>query len=371
MFAQPGLTPQIATGRHRHHGAASVSTVYVLELAGEDDAFASREAGAAVPRGSPTVQATGIATAEAIEPDRVRWLAMTHHASEVLVRTSAAVDTARDALEAASIDRTGSVAVRARDARSSTGIDTQAVERTLGSVLVDRGFTVDLEAPDHELRAVFGAPSDATHPDDGVGFLGWHVASSRRDFGARRPTDRPFFQPGSMEPLLARAVVNLAGARPGRTICDPLCGTGGLLLEAGLVGAGLVGLDVQRQMVAGTRSNLQATLGDSAALGDRDAGPPTVALAQADATRLPIVADTTDAVVFDAPYGRQSKIAGQSADALVSEVLGETARIAPRAVVVADRPLEGPVAESPWTLSCRHERRVHRSLVRHVHELER
>jgi tRNA (guanine10-N2)-dimethyltransferase len=352
--------------------------VYVLELAGEDDAFAAREAGVAVPGGTPTVRATGIATADAVDPERVRRLALCHHASAVVAWTAATVVAARDALEAATIDRSGSVAVRARDARSSTGIDTQAVERALGDVLVDRGFTIDLEDPDHELRAIFGAMEDDSNEDgsddresddaDGIAFLGWHVASSRRDFGDRRPTDRPFFQPGSMDPLLARAVVNLAGAGPGVTVCDPLCGTGGLLIEAGLVGADRIGLDVQRRMVAGTRRNLQAALNET---GGQDSGGerPAVDLAQADASRLPLVGDAADAVVFDAPYGRQSKIAGRSVDALVAEVLRETARIAPRAVVVADRSLAEPVADSPWTLAWRHERRVHQSLVRHLHGL--
>jgi tRNA (guanine10-N2)-dimethyltransferase len=353
--------------------------VYVLELAGEDDAFAAREAAVAVPTGAATVQATGIATADAVTPERVRWLALTHHASEVITRTTADVGAATDALEAAAIDRDGSVAVRAQDTRSSTGVDTQAVERALGDVLVERGFTIDLDEPDHELRAIFGAPAGGRASDDeafddaaseGTAFLGWHVASSQRNFGDRRPTDRPFFQPGSMDPLLARAVVNLAGARPGRTVCDPMCGTGGLLLEAGLVGADLVGSDVQRQMVAGTRQNLHSALSDDGcANGDSDA--PAVALTQADAARLPLRADAADAVVLDAPYGRQSKIAGRSADHLVADVLRETARIAPRAVVVADRSLAEPVAETPWTLAWRHERRVHRSLVRHVHGLAR
>lgn len=353
--------------------------MYVLELAGEDDAFAAREASVAVPRGAATVQATGIATADTLDPERVLWLGLTHHASEVIARTGADVGAAASALESATTDRTGSVAVRARDTRSSTGIDTQAVERALGDVLVERGFTIDLEDPDHELRAVFGAPSGGEERDDGAStegvkdgtaFLGWQVASSRRDFGDRQPTERPFFQPGSMDPLLARAVVNLAGARPGRTICDPMCGTGGLLLEAGLVGAELVGSDVQRQMVAGTRENLhELVAGDRGSNGDSDA--PTAALAQADAARLPLREDAADAVVLDVPYGRQSKIAGRSADQVVADVVRETARIAPRAVVVADRSLAEPIAGTPWTVTWRHERRVHRSLVRHVHGLER
>lgn len=65
--------------------------------------------------------------------------------------------------------------------------------------------------------------TDAESEQDSVCALGWLAAESVRDFGTRAPTDKPFFQPGSMDPLLARAVANVAGARSGATILDPMC----------------------------------------------------------------------------------------------------------------------------------------------------
>jgi tRNA (guanine10-N2)-dimethyltransferase len=56
---------------------------------------------------------------------------------------------------------------------------------------------------------------------------------------------------------------------------------------------------------------------------------------------------------------------------LVVGVLGEVRRVAPRAVVVADRPVAGEARATGWTVAARHERRVHRSLTRHVHVLTR
>ncbi len=226
---------------------------------------------------------------------------------------------------------------------------TQATESALGAVLVDAGFEVDLTAPDRTLRVVF---------TDEASLVGWEVAASERGYGQRAPTDRPFFQPGSMSPLDARAYANLAGAGTDRLLVDPMCGTGGTLIEAALAGSRVIGLDRQRKMVDGTRENLSAYVGGGTVL-------------RGDATELPVADDAADGVVFDAPYGRQSKIAGHELSELVGGALQEAARIAPRAVVVADRSWETAAADAGWVVERVFERRVHRSLVRHVHLLNR
>ncbi|MFT4889842.1 MAG: tRNA (guanine10-N2)-dimethyltransferase [Halobacteriales archaeon] len=340
-------------------------SVFVLELAGEDDGFAAFEARAGA-TGVERVGA-GLATATSIASDRVRGLAFTRRASELLGTTDADPASARALLEASALDRDGTVAVRARDVRGSTDVDTQAVERDLGQVLVNRGYEIDLDDPDHELRALFAAvPADLDSGEnvpggDTVCALGWLAAESVRDFGTRTPTDRPFFQPGSMDPLLARALANVAGAGPGRTLVDPMCGTGGVLVEAGLVGTETIGVDAQAKMACGAAKNCRQYLDGESPLGPTGAW----ATLQGDAARLPLPDGAADAVVFDAPYGRQSRIVGDLAD-LVEGALTEAHRIAPRAVTVADRPWPTPAREAGWEIAASFERRVHRSLTRHV-----
>jgi len=346
--------------------------VYCLELAGEDDAFAAYEAASAAT--GVELVAPGVATARAVSPAAVRRLAYAWSAGELVGRTDAAVDAAVALLEAAGIDRTGTMAVRARNVRGTADVSTAAAERELGAVLVDRGFAVDLDDPDHVLRALFAAGPVAEHDavagaDGGersVAALAWVSAEAAREF-APKPTDRPFFQPGSMAPDDARACVNLAGAAPGRTLLDPMCGTGGLLVEGGLVGARLVGTDAQSKMARGARENLTAYVGADA--------PPAARVpfdvARGDATALPLRDDAVDAVAFDAPYGRQSKIATHELDDLVAGALAEAARVAPRCVVVADRPWTGAAREAGWSVAATFARRVHRSLTRHVHVLDR
>ncbi|AGN00503.1 RNA methylase [Salinarchaeum sp. Harcht-Bsk1] len=356
--------------------------MYWLEFGGEDDPFAALEATAAA--SDVRMLAPGIGTATALAPDRMAGLALTTAAGEVVGHTDASVESARALLETAGIEREGTVAVRARDVRSSADVDTQRAERELGGVLTDRGFSVDLDDPDHTLRALFargelardGAAAEgsplgveasglvevAADADDAdVCLLGWVDVERAAAFGDRAPTDRPFFQPGSMDPALARALGNLAGARPGATIVDPMCGTGGLLLEGTLLGARMVGVDAQQKMVRGSRENLGE-------LAPRDAD---WEVARGDARRLPLAADAADGLVVDVPYERQSAVAADDLDDLVEGALAAAHDVAPRAVVVADREWVDAATSVGWTVECVHRRRVHRSLVRSVHLLER
>jgi tRNA (guanine10-N2)-dimethyltransferase len=105
--------------------------------------------------------------------------------------------------------------------------------------------------------------------------------------------------------------------------------------------------------VSGTRQNLAASV-------------PEFDVARADATSLPLGDDSVDAVVFDAPYGRQSKIETHDLADLVAGALAEAARVADRCVLVADRDWRDEAAAAGWTVTERFERRVHRSLTRYV-----
>jgi tRNA (guanine10-N2)-dimethyltransferase len=361
--------------------------VYCLEFVGEDDPLATLEAAAA--GAGVRLLGPGLGIATSIDPDRARTLAFTRRACELVGRTDASVRSARALLETAPLERSGSVAVRATDVRGSAEMNTRAAERELGDMLVDRGFSVELEDPDHELRAYFAsgpiardpaaAPEDALDPiasgavalaDDATDersvtdpvdlcVLGWTAVESRRDFGERAPTDRPFFQPGSMDPMLARGIVNLAGADPGRTVFDPMCGTGGLLAEATLVDADVIGLDAQEKMTVGARENLRSI-----------AAPEQWAILRGDAARPPLSEESVDTVVFDAPYERQSPVSGRGLDDLVANTLDASRSLAPRAVIVADRPRVESARAADWTVRTVVRRRVHGSLTRHIHVLE-
>lgn len=319
--------------------------MFVLELAGEEDRFAAAESTAAAT--GVDVVGPGLALAETITPARIRGLGFTRRATEVIAQSRGTIPAATAELQAAELERTGTVAVRARDIRGTADVSTQTAERALGQVLQTEGFRIDLEEPENELRALFA---------DDQCVLGWLVVEVARDFAARAPTDKPFFQPGAMAPVEARAIANFCRAQPDRTVLDPMCGTGGMLVEAGLLGARVIGIDAQAKMVAGARANFKEYL------------ETPFAVIHGDAATLP-ACGPVDAVVVDVPYGRQSKIAHQERESLLRETLAEASRITDRAVVISDHSLAGVAGAVGWRVDTIFERRVHGSLTRHIHLL--
>ncbi|MCX6711150.1 MAG: THUMP domain-containing protein [Candidatus Woesearchaeota archaeon] len=116
------------------------------------------------------------------------------------------------------------------------------------------------------------------------------IAVQKEDFDARAPRYRPGFSPVSMSPKLCRCIVNLSGATGEETVFDPFCGTGGILIEAGLMGLKIEGSDIDSEMAEKCRKNLKFS---------RIFGKVSVA----DASRIPGIKDY---VVCDLPYGVSS-----------------------------------------------------------------
>ena len=79
--------------------------------------------------------------------------------------------------------------------------------------------------------------------------------ANTEDFEARKSHTRSENIPISCHPRTARALVNLSGAPTGAQFLDPFCGTGGLLIEAALMGLRARGSDVDKEMVERTRKN--------------------------------------------------------------------------------------------------------------------
>jgi tRNA (guanine10-N2)-dimethyltransferase len=133
---------------------------------------------------------------------------------------------------------------------------------------------------------------------------------------------------------------------------DPFCGTGGILIEARLLGASTVGSDFDSLMVFGSRQNIAGS-----------------DLMLADATHLPFSDHTIDAVVTDFPYGQSVCIRkSDTMDTLYGDALEEIGRVlkkGKRAVVVTHRDIS-PIAAEYFTVLERHDQRVHKSLTRRI-----
>lgn len=103
---------------------------------------------------------------------------------------------------------------------------------------------------------------DLKHPKTLISILNQkyycvELYKNHEDYDSRSPQNWPAPHPSSMKPKLARAMVNLTGAKKGETLLDPFCGSGGILIEAGFAGLKPVGSDIDRIMLNRAKINLQ------------------------------------------------------------------------------------------------------------------
>lgn len=118
------------------------------------------------------------------------------------------------------------------------------------------------------------------------------IREINHDFESRKAHKRPGFSPISLSPKLARAMINLTGAKKNSTILDPFCGTGGILIEAGLIGLKCEGCDLSEVMITKAAQNLSYFGINTCSLEKRDA----------------LTINSCDYVVSDLPYGRNTRI---------------------------------------------------------------
>ena len=145
------------------------------------------------------------------------------------------------------IDETFAVRVK----RFQTSIDTVATERKVGSLILEKcnEIKVNLKKPKSLIRIVAFK--------DTVYIAIEKIKLNKKHFEESKPHKRPFFYPGSMSPKLARCMVNLSRVTEGQLLLDPFCGTGGILIEAGIIGCKVVGSDIYWKMKNGTATNLE------------------------------------------------------------------------------------------------------------------
>jgi tRNA (guanine10-N2)-dimethyltransferase len=272
-------------------------------------------------------------------------LAMTHRIIEVL-------DICRADLSAIEISAgsmpmpEGKYRIRAKRIKHAP-LAADQVERCIGTALFKRGFRADLSSPDTELRAILTG-------DEAV--IGTEVARvDRSSFEERRPHLKPFFHPGVLMPRMARALINMVRVRTGEVLLDPFSGTAGILVEAGLIDLVGLGIDVQKMLARGARSNLAGLDGS---------------LITGDAKRLPLKSSSIDGIVSDTPYGRSALIRADSREDLLDQSLSEMCRVlrpGRRLAVIADRPIADRVQKAGFIIAEVHTDRVHRSLTRHIY----
>jgi tRNA (guanine10-N2)-dimethyltransferase len=179
---------------------------------------------------------------------------------------------------------------------------------------------------------------------------------NKKHFQEVKPHKRPFFYPGSMSPKLARGMINLSRVKEGDSVLDPFCGTGGILIEAGLIGAKLIGSDINWKMKNGTGINLEHY------------GLTDYKLYHLDVREMKLI-DKVDAVVTDPPYGISSSTGGENSENIFYQFLDSIAKnIKKDGIITIASPdslnLDHILNELNFKLIERHKIKMHKSLTR-------
>jgi tRNA (guanine10-N2)-dimethyltransferase len=181
---------------------------------------------------------------------------------------------------------------------------------------------------------------------------------NNEEFDKRRPHLRMAHHPTSCDPRIARAMVNLSGAPVGADLLDPFCGTGGLLIEAGLMGLKPQGSDLDTDMIARSQQNCEQFKLECR-------------IQLKDATHI---YSPQKYVVADLPYGRQSgKRSIKQLEELYAaflERLDELLRIRGVLGYPSDVKMEKLLAKTSLKLKQKFSMRVHRSLTRQIVVIE-
>ncbi|MEM2780178.1 MAG: DNA methyltransferase [Candidatus Bathyarchaeia archaeon] len=248
-------------------------------------------------------------------------------------------------------------AVRIKHAKShAKEVNGMALERKLGEIILNttENVRVNLQNPKKTFTGIL--------TDDKLVF-GLKLADMPpKPFMDRRPKKKPFFHPSAMPPKLARCMVNLAKPKSGDLVFDPFCGTGSILIEAALIGCRVLGFDIQRRMVKGSRENL-------AYFGIEPEG-----LIVADAENPPV--KNVDAVVADPPYGRSATTFKRATRQIIEDCLKAVQDMLDKKrhiCMAAPKTIE--ISQIGKTLGYRHVEShmvyVHRSLTREIAVFEK
>ncbi len=226
-------------------------------------------------------------------------------------------------------------------------VQVQELEKELGAILWRKGVNISVSNPDIIIRIYIFPDSKVI-----VGILVFKL--NAKEYSRRHPEKRPYFRPGVMLPKLCRALVNIA-LNEGKLL-DPMCGTGGIVIEAYFSKLNAYGVELYPEIVRGCRTNLKA-LGVKA---DVVCG---------NALKMPFKDETFDSIVTDFPYFQSSKSVFDK-ETIYSKAPEEFYRVlkpGKRAVVVTHTEIDF----SPFKTLDVYRIRVHSNLVRKIYVIQK
>jgi len=181
------------------------------------------------------------------------------------------------------------------------------------------------------------------------------IKKIEKSFNSRKPHLKPELHPTSLSPKLAKALINLSGVKEG-VLLDPFCGSGGILVEAGLMGLKPEGFDIDRIMLKRAEINL------------KHYGIKDYALKLQDAVETKNKYDYT---VSELPFGKNSRISSEL-EKLYSDFLKNLKKfLGKRAVLVFPFDVKDLIRKNRLKIINEFEYYIHKSMTKRIYVLER
>ncbi len=248
------------------------------------------------------------------------------------------------------IDLPGSIAIKYTNRSKNTS--SQEIIKKIAEIY-SKNKKVNLINPNNEIRVVI---------TDSKVYVGKKILDiDRTQYEKRKVQFRPYFSPISLHPKIARALINVSGIRKNDILLDPFCGTGGILIEAGLIGAKIIGSDIEKKMIQGSKKTL-----DFYKIKNYQ-------LFCSDISDIKKHIDFVDAIVTDLPYGKATTTKGEDMKKLylrAFQVFLEILKEKKKAVI--------GLSDKKWVKTYKklklidtYEFRVHRSLTRYFAVFEK
>lgn len=285
------------------------------------------------------IEKTGRLVESESEPSQIKRLALTHEVGEKITELR---KEELDSFQPKEYEPKCSFCIRTEQiSQDKENKKIKDLEERLGNKFLSKENTVDLENPEVVLKA---------YESEKKVIISKIIQDIDRGlFERRKNQNRPFSSPISLEPITARALLNLSGLKSGKSLLDPLCGTGGILIEAGLCGVGVAGFDLQEEMIDGCRKNLEEYGIISYNLKQQN-------LSDVSSEDL----KPYEAIVTDLPYGKSSK----KTDNVVEKFLELIDNFKGKVVFMYDKPEVG-VYKADFSIY------IHKNLTRHIFVLDR
>ena len=223
----------------------------------------------------------------------------------------------------------------------------QSLSREYGGIIYDELTKpeVNLSNPDSKIL-IFKTKNKIY-----VTLLEWENEENSTERSSKLwPSQRPI----TMKPKITRACVNLTGAT--KSIYDPMCGTGGFLIEAGLMGLKVTGSDNDDEMIKCSETNLKYYKIKNFKLFVKDG--------------LKITKDY-DYIITDMPYGKNTKDISDDLYPKFIKVLEK--HVKKRAVLIFPdfANVEKLLKKSKLKIKAKYSHYLHKSLSREIFVMEK